>query len=471
MFKLLDLTPLTFSTTAASRNYRHILSIIHPDKNGAPNAERVTQAVVYAYSTLNDSAKRFHYMFQGTPTTSEPYDEEEGADLAKQMRELLAEYDRTKKKSPAILSREPKDVMISSNIPPEACFNDFLQKCKEAAVATDVPRNDSASSPYDEHPQQQPTEGSSRPDSGVGCSSPDSDTIIVHPVDGETRNPQTSSTPQPDVILIDSEDDDDDSNSEAFDPEIVFRNINPFNSHPTDTDISAPVNRSPSPFIDESDYEPSCTSRSRHGSSQVSHSPKTKKFANASTSPLARTYVDRGTSPFKPGDPVVFRTVGFTSSASESPSDGRSASRVRQNLNFDAKSSDSSSEQGSPKVKTRTSDSNRDYLSSSLNDNGTIIGDLGEQLFIVSILNMRTRPDGVKFRVIWGPGGYERTERLETVLKEKRGLRNWLYKLRFEEPRRFSAVLKFHPEFRSILGNSNAASSGSGTSRKNKTFG
>lgn len=168
--------------------------------------------------------------------------------------------------------------------------------------------------------------------------------------------------------------------------------------------------------------------------------PKT----DAATSPMTSRYVDRGTSPFKPGDPFVYLIIPFADASSRTES-----SRSGKRLRFE----DPSSPVPTPGMssKFRREDCDLDFSGGSSHGNGPLLRDSGQDLFISSILSMRTRSGEVTFRVKWSPGGYECTEKAETVLSEKTGLKNWLSCLRFKEPRRFHSILRFHPEFRSVL--------------------
>lgn len=70
---------------------------------------------------------------------------------------------------------------------------------------------------------------------------------------------------------------------------------------------------------------------------------------------------------------------------------------------------------------------------------------------------MRTRTDGTKFKVRWGPGRQVLIEPKEVVVKEKLALRNWLDEMNIENPRRYNAIMKFHPEYLSVFDCDNSA--------------
>lgn len=465
MFKLLNLTPLTFSTTAASRNYKDIMSVVHPDKNKDRRAEHIAKAVTHAYATLTIPTKRLYYMFNGTPSVSEGYDNGEAAEFAEQLNILLNDHARRKKQHSLEVLEDIGNVP-HMQVPQEeekSQFESFLKERREVADSSSPhpTRDQNSKSPL----RQSPEKSSPSP---VSLDHPsarnDYDPPSPKPMPNISAGPSLHDSEESEVINLAS-----DSDSEDVHPEEVFHNINPFNSN---DDSSTDVESLPSHEDAADDDHGIDRSRSK-GEEEVPVSPAgSGMHVDVGTSPYRASFVDRGTSPFKPGDPVVFWTPSTGVATPRSSKD-----RIRRNLSFrnDAYfgyNSKGSKFQSSNRTQASSSSPNcaRDYLSSSLAEDGSIVGDPGQRLYIKTILNMRTRADGVRFRVVWAPGDYECTEKLESVLKEKKGLRNWLYKLRFEEPRRFSAVMKFHPEFKEVLNDAKSSSAGRGASKKNRTF-
>lgn len=488
MFKLLNLAPLTFSTSAAERNYHYILNIIHPDHNDKESANTITQAVTHAYKTLSDYPRRLYYMDHGTPSSHEPYDNEEAAELARQMNILIAEHEH-KKSQAAVVSKEVEPLsqvkllsqvkplsqeaksLFQVNNPHADIFDLFMETCKKAASAMgpeiQPTANESTSNPVLDHER----DSDPSPDSGIhedlsvkGINvEPPGDKVVPCSLSEPSPSPSIG----PEVIELDS-----DSDSEVFDPEKIYAGINPFCRYHGDRDeYFSDVESLISVTKDD-------TSTVHYNAESCPPSPSDVDHVDASVSIDSKIYVDVGTSPFKPGDHFVFYSLSSSASASSSSINCNTTS-AKRNLSFTeegtttqlghAKPGASSTPRDPPKSSGASCDP--DYLSGSLPNDDSIVGDPAGKLFIISIISMLKRSDGVRFRVIWGPRGYECMEKKETVIKERQGLRNWLYRLRFEESRRFNAILKFHPEFRAVLEDGKDKNASTIASRKNKTIG
>lgn len=150
----------------------------------------------------------------------------------------------------------------------------------------------------------------------------------------------------------------------------------------------------------DSDYSSERTTPERASATDTDSPPSAGK--------TKKTYVDASTSP------IYFRN--------ESSSPRRGNDLPKRNLNNDG---------WNPNNSSRRRSSLKEY--------------------IMDIKNLRSRAEGVRFTVIWGPGGHETTEPADIVLEEKRGLMRWLDKLAVEAPRKYNAILKFHPEFKTVL--------------------
>lgn len=74
IYKLLDLTPETYTPEAAHRNYLRIIRAIHPDRSPHPDSVRVASAVVQAYTALSDPVTRAYYNRNGQLSATCPYD-------------------------------------------------------------------------------------------------------------------------------------------------------------------------------------------------------------------------------------------------------------------------------------------------------------------------------------------------------------------------------------------------------------
>lgn len=117
MYKLLLLSPRTFSAKAAKINFQRIIRIVHPDKNKSPEAKQVTQAVIKANETLNDPIKRAHYDRFGTPSDSEEFDQEDAANTLKLLTKLLNNHEREKETSSGETSSPPENSTQSGSSP------------------------------------------------------------------------------------------------------------------------------------------------------------------------------------------------------------------------------------------------------------------------------------------------------------------------------------------------------------------
>lgn len=85
LYKLLDLTPGTYSPEVAHRNYLSIIRAVHPDRNPHPDSVTVASAVVQAYDALSDPITRAYYNRHGRLSATRPYDN----DLAEQNAVLM----------------------------------------------------------------------------------------------------------------------------------------------------------------------------------------------------------------------------------------------------------------------------------------------------------------------------------------------------------------------------------------------
>lgn len=511
MFKLLDLTPLTFSVSSAKRNYKRIMSVIHPDKNDSEHSAEVSKAVNHAYVTLLDNYKRMYYMQCGTPSVHESYDEPKAAETVKLLRGLLQESSRQKEERSQV-SPDQQDLDATkenrnnrSDSPGvETRFEAFIKECRSAAART----GSHGSSLSGQHSSSPPTSGSNPSVSKKHQKPVHADTQDRSARDSKqtpefaTKRSSSPSTTKPEVIELDSEDDADVDSQSNFSVnwERVFLNgrFSSASSFSGSSDKEDPVSSSPragdnsGPDLPRtSTPEPfNNTSGAARPVSPSTSSGKSRVRVDSSTSPLKGTHVDVGTSPFQPSEKLSFLYVmsspavevySMTAPATrESPSAG-----VRRNLS----SSFGSSKRPSGFSRSENSSPNRGGSQSRFSPNDYLPGytsgaasvDPAQRLYIMDILSMRSRAGEVTFKVKWGPLGYECIEKVETVVQERKGLQNWLYKLRFQEPRRFKAILRFHPEFLVVLGgvhggprqdtsSSSNATDGCGPVRGNATF-
>lgn len=117
IYKLLLLNSRTFSGSAAKANFQRIIRIVHPDKNKAPEAKRVAQAVIKANEILNDPIKRAYYGRFGTPSDSEEFDREEATETIRLLTKLLNDHEREKETSSGEQSSSPENSTQSGSSP------------------------------------------------------------------------------------------------------------------------------------------------------------------------------------------------------------------------------------------------------------------------------------------------------------------------------------------------------------------
>lgn len=147
MFRLLKLSSVTYSNSAATRNFKEIISIVHPDKNSSPEAAIVASAVIYAYEVLKDTKKREYYKVYGQPDIIEPYDNTEASKNVVLMNRLLTLHSVQQEQEKQRLARERsrqerEDETIESETTEapknktKDPFESFLEQCRQAAQST-----------------------------------------------------------------------------------------------------------------------------------------------------------------------------------------------------------------------------------------------------------------------------------------------------------------------------------------------
>lgn len=431
IFRFLQLTPLTFSLSAARRNYRDILSVVHPDKCASERASLVTKYVTHAYVTLCDPVKRTYFIHHGRPSNYESYDEGEASQVLSDLSYLLRVRDfekeeekrkviREETRSDRESNQERPSNSSGSNSPQQSDeqspsydrFDAFIKECRLAANERPSP----------------PTEGSATEiskDDDFTQRASSTKTVSqdqLEPVlDKAEVSPNTGS--EPELIVVESDLSDAETEESLGD---IFRR----------------QQRSPSVSILDEETSDSLPSGSVNGNG-----------CDASTSPIKyveeKTFVDVATSPFKPGDKVTFFILPGVSTSKKNLSFGdKSFTPADDSIPFKSNSQRTSTPRGATSDKSTPQQHNSSHQSKA---SGKARRRSTHKKYIKNILGLRTRCDGVRFKVVWGPGGHETIEHADVVIQEKRGLRNWLDLLSVEEPKRYNAILKFHPEFSSVL--------------------
>lgn len=449
MFKLLDLTALNFSVPVATRNYKRIMSIVHPDKNDSEYAPGVSQAVNHAYHTLLDSSKRVHYMYHGVPAVNESFDESEAREMLARMRILLAGGSSPVRSD--LVKEFPQATSIPSNDSQQLSgsrFEEFIKECQQAAASGSAAGSDEpVPSAHNSH--HEPSSSHSFSKSSPG----EPEVVDLTESDDETDEASKMSSadlrgsvPEADSAGAGSSD-----SSRPNSAESDAKISNQDSGHVSSGEPSSKRSESVKIYVDSS------TSPVPKSFVDSSTSPLAKIFVDASTSPIKATYVNAATSPLhstRKSSSLAGAAAGSNPTAPTGELNG--APGARRNLIFNnvgprsAQSFPGSSDtpcQAPPAAASAPSGSG------SSNSTGPPLSAQRPTEYIMSISAMRVRSKlgGAEFRVMWGPSGYVCTEKEEVVLKERTGLRSWLRRLRFEANRRYKSILRFHPRFKSVL--------------------
>lgn len=433
MFKLLNLTCSTYNEQDATRNYKDILSVIHPDKNHSSEAALVTSAVIFAYNTLKDRNKREHYMIHGKPSRYEPYDNAEASRYADIMNNLILENKRETLRQEqermrlirerSRQERETEDTETRENRAELDSFQVFLQQCREAAQKDMNENNGDNISPDSGFDQ---TEGTTSENRETNKTATQMDTDQPQPgPSGVNLRPRV----HPEVIFIDS-----DSDSETSFEEPV--NMREYFNLPNFVDTDDEERNKPPPTYEEAtrddtieyeyEYEEEVEEEEIQPTTQdMSTSPYRVETNDMATSPLRVETKDMATSPIRFEEDLPNLT-----------------STARRNLDF---SEHLNSSNGNEMGTSRNSGTS--------NGSGSFQQQSRFKQYITELSNMRTRDGVTSFKVKWGPGGHERRELASVVISERKALKNWLEALNVENPRKYSAVLKYHPEFTAVLDN------------------
>lgn len=461
MFRLLDTTALTFSVSIATRNYKRIMAIVHPDKNPSKHAPSVAKAVNHAYHTLLNTSKRMYYMYNGVPASNESFDETEAQRMLFHMRQLLVDHSQqvtlNRQESSTEHVHSAGATHAGSSVS-DTKFEEFIKKCQQAASSAS-----SSSSTRVSARSPPPVACPERSDSSTVSSGSRPDACDV-----PTRLPSDdpigdSSAPDPEVVeLVESDEDDLDmgaNNMPSDTEDSGFRSSQHGGGSPqpgcrsgsSESRFSSPGSEEPS-----RNYVDSSTSPMSKKFSDASTSPVPRNYVDASTSPLARVFVSVSTSPLRSvfvdepantdgaqaggdrGCPTVRRHLNFDDPAKSDPADGLAES-----------SSGSSSSSVPPPVDILVEDDLGGFGGVPQRDGPGP----SPREYIMSILSMRVRTKNgpAEFKVKWGPEGYESVEQEEVLLRERVGLRDWLRHLRFSCNKRYRAIMRHHRNFEAVF--------------------
>lgn len=374
------------------------MSIIHPDKCSAPEAVEIAKAVNVAYKVLTNQETRNYYNLCGKISMWEDYDNGQAEKDAKILKKLLKK--QSQKKQYQATTDENEEFEQASE--PEDSWTCFLKRCAEKA-------KQQSSATVHETTNQQDQEQDNNNTS-----------------DSDLRNTKASNPP---VYTLDSETEDEQpENNENRPPTPKF----------ADT-ASSPVK-----FDNEKTFKDASTSPIKFENEKTTRS--------AATSPVK--FEDEKATADASTSPVKFENNESTSSPlteSSSTSKNTPSSSAKQNLNFDTSATDPATN-NSPGHNSKTSAPPNPNTSTSSNAHDSNRRTSIHKQYIMQVHGYRMRylPDGTgvcRFSVRWGPGGHDLIEPADIVFKEKTGLRNWLDWLQVNKPKKYDAIVRYHPEF------------------------
>lgn len=490
MFQFLHMDPRNFSKSEATRNYKKILRVIHPDKNKSEYAGIVTQYVIQAYQTLTDISKRLYYMQHGRTIDSD-YDREEAKRCLEHLHDMLVEYQLKKTKG----AREDHDQEPSEHNEPSRRVDDSdrpfdnHQEQRQNQANTSDPRPSFSNVDESDSPgfKASSSEGSKKgsADKKARRSSNVSFGQTSFYSYFKSRDPDSNSDPSRDQVPKSGGSDKESTkeNSEPVtppkSPEVVVIDSDDDETAPQENSSDSPRNRRdsspnkssqdqpqsvPSSSDEESEFiknlhksqarpraprmsTPDSPSDSDHASVTSSrHStPSTRRANRASTSPVVKIYADASTSPIKFDEGMpCYCSCHKDASGPKSKTDSRDAAGSRKTP------SDPEHVFANPRRKSfmpRSSPGGQDF-----DYDFSMPEYSARRQFITSIKNLRTRSGKVLFTVCWGPHGEERTESAVTVIRERSALRRWLINMRLDRPKQFRAIMKHHADFGVVLG-------------------
>lgn len=175
-------------------------------------------------------------------------------------------------------------------------------------------------------------------------------------------------------------------------------------------------------------------------------------YSDGGISPTRTDSNDMATSPIRRIETRDFGTSPIQATNLEDNNNQCLGPSVRRNLNLqfsDNNGQESILSNGTTTSTNTNGQASRNNPNNPYNNNSNVSRSFRQ--FIMELSNMRTRNGITSFKVKWGPDGHERRETAETVMKEGLALRNYLEQLEIEQPRKYTSILHYHPEFASVL--------------------
>lgn len=483
MFMLLKLKILSFSVSAAKRNYREIISILDPNKNQSSEVKDIIKAVIQAFNTLMDVDKREYYKKFGNISATEPYDNADAArkvlilnrlmtnfrreafEIEEEKRRLIREKSRNKRNGEREMetNTEIKTTMCTTGTM-EKSFEMFLKQCKDAANINDGEIKDVKTN-YNTFKQNQalqlyqqktPTTNDNsydKTDETLQNSQKSNGTLDIRNRSEILDARRTETETYQEILTHDSGLDTDLSQEQS-------RKANQNSSKLSNEEVcSQSRNRNVNSLLkgcisDITGPELHDNTESESDSRNIDKEDFVDVHIHDATGNLAKSYKDMGTSPIKwtqtremGTSPIRYIEISGGGSIYDSVKVGKSQAERTQFNNHDRDG----------QINEESEPHRHETFESSIRD-----GNIGrdkpdfhnfnmDRQYIMEISNMRTRDGITSFKVKWGPSGQEKRENADEVIREKAGLRNWLERLNIEEPKRYGAILKFHPEFGAVF--------------------
>lgn len=493
MYLLLNLTPLKYSLSAARKNYFEIISAIHPDKCSLTVAEELTQAVVQAYNTLTDPNSRSYYNYCGTPGPNIEYDNKKAElqasvinDILKEHREKLNEkaaekqrlvrekqrlrrlfeenkitrqeyYDELHKLqkpegemqqgTPNLdETNEPKKSTTEKpkETPAPGGFETFLKRCQEAAMNNPAPAPEAkASKTPDAEASKTPESANVQSTSGAQPTANNVE-IIDLTTDDETE-----------VASVAGEEDNGNNKEDSSDTD----SFESFKRRFLNSDDPSSSSKTPSQDKNSTTEQGEAVDHEESTTRQSSPEPTRPKYVDAATSPIKFYTKDACLSP-------MFKTLTCDMATSplkaqspnfKTPSPGANTpSASKRNLNFTSSPTGNENSSSNEKEVTEEQENKDESCSFQEHETSSTANESRRtsvhKQFIQKIhgYRMRKTADGTslcRFKVRWGPGGYDVVEPADVVIQEKVALKDWLDLLQVNQQKKYNSIIAYHPEF------------------------
>lgn len=279
---------------AARKNYRYIMSAVHPDKCNSVHANTVSKLVTHAFHTLSNPRKRVYYLNHGVPSYQESYDNIEAEEIVKHMKFILDKYERDR-----------EDELSFERSKKKRAFDDFFAQSLSRSNGND----DSVFKESIEPSMKRCKRGSgSNFSTDIPCNSNNASSAFSN--QGSIHNNHSSGPSSgkidPPLIIID-DNFLDSYVSQAKDQNPLLDSFPSQENVPKSPEAGPQEKESPSPDISQKDDLDKDVDEANLNTEIPYDSRRT--FNDAATSTEKRAFVDASTSPFKPGDNFIFYVI------------------------------------------------------------------------------------------------------------------------------------------------------------------